>query len=916
MGIFAGGERWCDGWYCRDMIIWNELDRRGWVSKGFEVEVKDRKNAPTTSIDRFQDRWSAVLRNLKAPWRAQFYWTVGSDYSKHLLQYKKASETMEWHPWSLDQRDERFQRYWEGMLDGRLRIEKLRMYLSFPIMTHSVGRLTRAGMKRHQTEILKGLAAQFESKQIELMNVLGGEAKIKPMDTVAHHRHHLEHFNKSLERRIDFDAKPLLNTEKSIFECLRSGIMGNPEKNPMSDWGHFCDGYYHNFIVLSEHPSDLDEFTMSGLLDLGFLEYAVIVNVRPKDFKKEVEREDQEIKRLSDDAEGEGKFSYSEDVAAKQEKVKSLKSGRKNPMEFDFVVHVWDAERDGLARKTGAVKAAIHLMSGANFWDLELPTTCKNMFFHTIPGWAFGTYDDYGLYIDNETLVDLLPLSSSFNGDLDGAHALYEGDNGNLVGVQLFQNGVTQNAICTGATRAGKSSLLVDLLSQVEAYFKYLFILDDGNSYGAFTYVMGHKPIIFSNNAQMTLNYLDTHGLPLTNSHVNFASVFANQMCGETPDPERRAIRLAQISYYINRVYTDYYKGWASKNTELIPVIARYSICLEKYISTLPAGVDILEAWTDVRDLLAAKDDKWLGIYEKISEGEVSHAMADDRLSSLIKDLAYAWFTPADMPRHSLLREFMMAETSSDHKKEEVQHTAALLGDWDAEQGRHGRLFDGVGDVNLSERITQIELGPLGEGADDIKALITFAVTCQVRSHIMNMPRGWWKLVNLEEAGRFGMIPGASRLISEFYAQLPKYSTWIMSILQQFAQIGDEKLKKILTDNSKEFFFLRMPKGEDVKDLRRYVELSDLSAARLDSYPSPEFLPPENRHSSVMYYHRGVGDPVCGTIRNYVSPEMLYVSSTQGALFDERMKAMKIEAAAGGDMLEMVRREAAKKFVG
>ena len=39
-----------NGWISRDLYIWNELDRRGFVSKGFVLEIPERLRLPQRSL--------------------------------------------------------------------------------------------------------------------------------------------------------------------------------------------------------------------------------------------------------------------------------------------------------------------------------------------------------------------------------------------------------------------------------------------------------------------------------------------------------------------------------------------------------------------------------------------------------------------------------------------------------------------------------------------------------------------------------------------------------------------------------------------------------------------------------------------------------------------------------------------------
>jgi hypothetical protein len=45
-----------NGWISRDLYIWNELDRRGFVSKGFVPEIPDLRRGSNHALDSFHGR--------------------------------------------------------------------------------------------------------------------------------------------------------------------------------------------------------------------------------------------------------------------------------------------------------------------------------------------------------------------------------------------------------------------------------------------------------------------------------------------------------------------------------------------------------------------------------------------------------------------------------------------------------------------------------------------------------------------------------------------------------------------------------------------------------------------------------------------------------------------------------------------
>ena len=50
-----------NGWFSHDLIIWNDLDKHGFVSKGFVLDVPDLRHASEHALDNF---YSAVRQFL------------------------------------------------------------------------------------------------------------------------------------------------------------------------------------------------------------------------------------------------------------------------------------------------------------------------------------------------------------------------------------------------------------------------------------------------------------------------------------------------------------------------------------------------------------------------------------------------------------------------------------------------------------------------------------------------------------------------------------------------------------------------------------------------------------------------------------------------------------------------------------
>lgn len=191
---------------------------------------------------------------------------------------------------------------------------------------------------------------------------------------------------------------------------------------------------------------------------------------------------------MAGDYASEKKISLLTVMEKKQKKIHALMQGQTIPFKALFVIRVWDKSKDGLNAKASAIKNAINSMNSAQYFESNLPSTSKNLFFQTWPGWTWGRYEHRKLYSEHRYLADMLPVASTFTGHLKTAEAIYDGPNNNLIGVETFSgskdNQSPQHAVLLGMSGAGKSVTVCDLLSQTEGYFAYTVIIEEGLSYG------------------------------------------------------------------------------------------------------------------------------------------------------------------------------------------------------------------------------------------------------------------------------------------------------------------------------------------------------------------------------------------------------------------------------------------------
>jgi len=100
-------ERAPNGFFVRDLIVFNLLRRGGFVAKGFVFEAPDLTNSQVADLNDFQDQLCLLLASLHETQRLQVQYFCDSDYKGELLRYQLETEKFT-NVWTKRSRNERF----------------------------------------------------------------------------------------------------------------------------------------------------------------------------------------------------------------------------------------------------------------------------------------------------------------------------------------------------------------------------------------------------------------------------------------------------------------------------------------------------------------------------------------------------------------------------------------------------------------------------------------------------------------------------------------------------------------------------------------------------------------------------------------------------------------------------------------
>ncbi len=853
-----------EGRFVNGLLLFGSPESGGVVAKGFWLEPPDLRGASFERLNAFQDQVRGLLALVGPGRRLQFQWSSDADYRAELLRYHEQTQGVA-DPVIRRVRNERFTRYWQRMLGRDLRRERLALFLSIEISASTGILKTREGLRDHYAALLDELAAQFEEFSGTLRTIFGPETTVRPMGDEEHFDCLHRFLNPSLDRRLHADPAALFEPAQTIQEnCWLCEGVGQPEG------GFYLDGHYHAVLALARWPRRTRPGIVTHLTGIPFLDCAVTVNVTPATIGREIRREEKAAERLRGEYSQQPRPSLLVALHKKERKVEALAGGFATPFNVTYLVRVWATTREALREKISTVQAAINAMDGAQYFECALPTTAKKLFFASWPGWTHSSYLHQELYAEDTYLADLLPFSATFTGSLANAEALYDGSNRNLVGVSTQAGGSPQHAALIGMTGAGKSAFMDDLLLQTAAHFDYTVIVEEGFSYKQFTESLGETPIVIHPDSPLTLNYLDTVGLPLTQLHLATAVALLARMVGVPEGAEQLALRQAQLTQYLHQLYRDTFADWARRRPQSAEAARRWACGVQGWRQWLPASATPLEAFIDLRDRYYAQDEEALHFMAELPEETVTRFAQDPETERLVAHTACAFYGPEEFPTHGALVELLAYARLPEHDKTEIDRLATLLRAWSID-GQYGKLFDGVTNVSLQRKIAHFELGFIPEQAIELKAAAGLLISGIARQHILALPRARRKRIVFEELSRFLDVPGGEQIVGESYAQLRKFNCWAVSIVQQYARFRTSRIRSAVIGNAKQFFLMRQSDRADLTDLAQDLPLPESALEAIQRYALPEQQPEDNKYSTLCYFTPTAQPPQCGTLRHIQS---------------------------------------------
>ena len=864
-----------DGYFSHGQIV-SDTPTGLMVTRGMAVSGPPLENASQLLLNQSENEIrGSILRSLKPGlMNLQVRWEMDDDYSQKLLPYNDLTTARAQNPFTRRERQGRYCLYSRKMEEGKLRCPSVSFYLSSPIEG------TKGKRVGHLDETLAASARGFEPHLEGIrqsIQRLGGSATM--LDELGLFGECYRHFNPSAKRFDEESLKAQFRPDQSIMDNCASS-----EMVPVvgQDSGFYYDGSYHGFLTVKALPQYTTSGMIAALTSLPFGGYSITLNISALDVNEQIENEERIKARLQKALSSSSRTRMAHRVAACDVRIQKLMSNEVVPFRMQLIVHCRDTSREGLLDKMVALKSAITRMQGAKYYEMANPVTARNYFLTGAPGISFQE-KDFHHYIEDHNLANLIPISGEIDSEVEKAEALYHNSGGNLFGVRTFVGGMPQHALVSGWSGGGKSVFVQDILCQTEPYYDYTVILDAGLSHGTYVKTVSEdaRTLSIEANGSDTINYLDPTGSPLTSQHLADASAVIHHMLGDAATSLLDAI----VDDCLGRFYQIWFERWAAKYPKRVLQVAFSLIQLAQYSGKKVTLSNLDELYQRHREDLKDVQEGALAV---VTQSGLTPEQALKDSSKLVKALAVAFMKPDEQAMHSDFHDFLESESSkpSRHQRE-IGELATHLAAWRA-GGKYGQILDGVNTIDLGGRIVHIELGRISDSLPELRNLAGFILTNQVRNQIaFQRPRGERKRIIVEELGGFLEVKGGEKLVVQLFQQMRKHGCWVLGVCQQLSTLP-KSLRDTVVGNCRQAFFFKQKYESDARVIQKSFQLPDVTVDALMNFPDPT---PE-LGAPFIYWQNGSGANRITTGLNLVSPEMLYVASSNNKHFEAREKAL------------------------
>jgi type IV secretion system protein TrbE len=848
-----------DGMFVDDVIIWGDLGAGSW-SCGLSLMIPPMDYARNEDKNHLKHRIDAMLSFFaKEKLRVQFYWSVGDNYTE-LEDYDKCTEELDKGSICYNYRKERSKEYSKQLSNRELRREELIIFISNETSEQLPEGLSKKAYREASQKLLyaiKNHACQQLNRASSFMDTIGVSSK--RLNTLELCSLVKKYYNPSY---VYAPVKDSFNENLSIKEnCIFSDISESEEFSMVLDNQFVCI-----YALQAPLPKQIYPGMINQLTKLGILGYSITVNIVPHDLDKMIRQEENAINVLENQIQQKNAPRSLELALNRRcEMLSELDDGRTTPVDCQIIISVHAPSIDEMQIKATAIKASLTNLN-IGYYVLSESKGAINAYFQATPGWLYGKRPKHSFRTLEKYASGLVPFSSTYTGDLTNPEAIYNGEEGNLVGLKQFAGALNedsdpQHTVIFGKTGSGKSVLTTDIIMQTHDFYKYSCIIDYGLSYQDLANSLGYKPIQLGPGCNIVINYFDTNNLPLNGEHLSMVATILRVMSGDS-------VSEGMIMRYLKPFYLTYADKWLENNPQLLNKVGSMAVWQELYMSQNEVDNES-EAYRK-----AQQTSKCCGC----SPEKVSRLMYTASGLEKIHMQCFAFFKPDDFPTHTLFVNYLRSNPLPEEKDEKgLQDVADTLELWCA-GGKNGRLFDGFSNMKLDDNFDYFELSSVPDNDPNFKFVTGALLQMVAMGKIERLPRNLKKRLIIDEANSFFEIPQGAKVIESAMTKYRKHRCSVLISFQQYEMLNNKDIKESVLSNIHQYILLGQSDRGDVERLGETLGLSGAIKEAVLNFETPANLPAKERYAAFAQVTKKSG-LTAGIGRNYLNKKMIKMLS-------------------------------------
>ena len=849
-----------DGMFIDDVIIWGDLGDGSW-SCGLSLLIPPMDYARNEDKNNLKSRIDSMLSFFaKEKLRVQFYWNVGDNYTE-LQDYDRCTDELEKGSLCYNYRKERSKEYFEQLSDRELRREELFIFISSEISERLSENLSDETYNEASQELFSSIKTHAReqlnraSSFLDTIGVASKRLNTSQLCNLVRKYYNPSYCYAPVNDRFDKNL--------SIKEnCIFSDITESEEFSMVLDNQHVCV-----YALQAPLPKQVYPGMINQLTKLGILGYSITVNIVARNLDKVISQEENALNVLQNQMQQKN-ASHSLELAynRRREMLSELDDGRSTPVECQIIISVHATSANEMQVKSTAIKASLTNLN-IGYYLLSESKGAINTYFQATPGWLFGKRPKHSFRTLGKYVSCLVPFSSTYTGNLTNAEAIYNGEEGNIVGLKQFAGAMNedsdpQHSIMFGKTGSGKSVLTADIIMQTHGFYNYTCIIDYGLSYQDLANSLGYKPIRLGPGSSITINYFDTNSLPLTGEHLSMVATILRVMSCDS-------VSEGMIMRYLKPFYLDYAEEWLANNREFEHELATIAILQGNYMREREAD-DESEAYLMALD----KCDETVYDAETISRYMYTAAGRER-----VYMQCFAFFSPEDFPTHSLFVNYLRAKPLPEEEDfKGLQEVADILELW-CGGGKNGKLFDGMTNIKLDGDFEYFELSSVPDNDPHFKFVVGALIQMLAMSKIESLPRNLKKRFIIDEANSFFEIPQGAKVIESAMTKYRKHRCSVLISFQQYEMLNNKDIKESVLSNIHQYILLGQSDRGDVERLGEALGLSGAIKEAVLNFETPANLPIKERYAAFAQVTKKDG-LTAGIGRNYLTTKMITMLSS------------------------------------